>query len=136
MKNKNLNDMIDDLLSDIILPTETQIREETKSEKIKLKLKGKKPSEQTKRKYALAKIGKKRNNDKKKTNTVEGEECEGKIVQCRQTNRQVETTEADKEQRRFKTITIQPYNKNRRNNGQRGLGRRGRKEKKGIRHEF
>ena len=56
---KDLNQYIDDLLSDINLPSESQLREETKSEKISLKLKGFKHSEETKKKWSQAHKGKK-----------------------------------------------------------------------------
>jgi len=58
MKN-DFNKQLDDLLSDIILPSEEIIKADTKSEKISLKLKGIKHSELTKLKFSQAKIGKK-----------------------------------------------------------------------------
>ncbi len=63
MKKKNYNDIIDDLFLDIDLPSDDDIRYETKGAKIKLKLKGIKHSEETKAKFSKAKIGTKRNKD-------------------------------------------------------------------------
>lgn len=60
---KNFNQYIDDLLSDIQLPTDEELAEETKSEKIKLALTGLKHSDETKKKWSVAKTGKKRNID-------------------------------------------------------------------------
>jgi hypothetical protein len=59
--NKNFNNKIDDLFDDIDLPDEEQVKADTKSQKISLRLKGMVHSEQTKQKFAKAKIGKKRN---------------------------------------------------------------------------
>lgn len=59
MNNKNFNKIIDDLLSDIQLPSEEQLKAETKSEKISLRLKGFKHSEETKRKWSESHKGKK-----------------------------------------------------------------------------
>jgi hypothetical protein len=58
---KDFNKYLDDLICDIKLPSDIQLREETKSEKISLKLKGIKHSEETKNKLSKAKIGYKRN---------------------------------------------------------------------------
>lgn len=59
-KNKNLNDILDDLLSDIILPTDDELREETKAAKLSIAHKGRTHSEQTKQKWSKIKIGHKR----------------------------------------------------------------------------
>jgi hypothetical protein len=61
--NKNFNQYLDDLLSDIVLPTEDALREETKAKKVSLALSGKKHTEQTKRIWSEKKIGYKRNKD-------------------------------------------------------------------------
>ena len=58
---KNLNHVLDNLLSDIKFPSDIQLKEETKAAKISLKLKGIKHSEETKKKLSKAKIGHKRN---------------------------------------------------------------------------
>lgn len=58
---KDLNTQLDDLINDIHLPDDEQIKADTKSQKISLRLKGMIHSEQTKQKFAKAKIGKKRN---------------------------------------------------------------------------
>jgi hypothetical protein len=57
--NKDFNQYIDDLLSDIQLPSDEELAAETKSEKIKLALVGLKHSEETKKKWSIAKTGKK-----------------------------------------------------------------------------
>lgn len=57
--DKDFNQYIDDLLSDIDLPSEAELAEETKAAKISLRLKGIKHSEQTKKKWSEAHIGKK-----------------------------------------------------------------------------
>jgi hypothetical protein len=59
-KNKNYNDIIDDLFSNIDLPTDDDIRYETKATKVSLAHKGRKHSEQTKSKWSKIKIGHKR----------------------------------------------------------------------------
>ena len=56
---KNFNNYLDDLLSDIQLPSEDVIKADTKSEKISLRLKGIKHSEETKKKWSEAHTGKK-----------------------------------------------------------------------------
>lgn len=57
--NKNFNQYIDDLLSDIDLPSEAELAAETKAAKVSLRLKGIKHSEETKKKWSNAHIGKK-----------------------------------------------------------------------------
>jgi hypothetical protein len=60
MENNDLNSYIDNLLLNIELPSEDALKAETKAEKISLKLKGMQHSEETKRKFSVAKIGVKR----------------------------------------------------------------------------
>jgi hypothetical protein len=57
--NKDFNKHLDELLSDIVLPTEDELREETKAKKVSLALSGKKHSEQTKKKWSESHKGKK-----------------------------------------------------------------------------
>jgi hypothetical protein len=73
-KYKNLNDSIDELLLGIKLPSKDELREETKSEKIKLKLKGLKHTAQTKAKFSKAKIGKKRDENSVKKSIIGSKE--------------------------------------------------------------
>jgi hypothetical protein len=54
----DFNKYIDELLGDIKLPSKAEIAAETKSEKIKLRLKGIKHSDETKRKLSESHIGK------------------------------------------------------------------------------
>ena len=56
---KNFNNYLDELLSDIQLPSEDVIKADTKAEKISLRLKGIKHSEETKKKWSEAHTGKK-----------------------------------------------------------------------------
>jgi hypothetical protein len=70
-KNKNYNDIIDDLFLDIDLPTDDDIRYETKGAKLSLVHKGRIHSEETKSKWSKIKIGHKR--DKKSVKkSIEG----------------------------------------------------------------
>lgn len=55
---KNFNQYIDDLLSDINLPSDAELAAETKSAKLSLRLKGIKHSEETKKKWSKAHTGK------------------------------------------------------------------------------
>ncbi len=61
--NKNFNQYLDNLLSDIILPSEEELREETKAKKVSLALSGKKHTDKTKKIWSEKKIGHKRNED-------------------------------------------------------------------------
>lgn len=63
MSTKNLNNELDSLLSNTILPSDEQIKQDTKSKRISLKVKGIKHSDETKEKWSKAKIGHKRNKD-------------------------------------------------------------------------
>jgi hypothetical protein len=56
---KNFNNYLNDLLSDIQLPSEDVIKADTKAEKISLRLKGIKHSEEIKKKWSEAHTGKK-----------------------------------------------------------------------------
>lgn len=59
MENKDFNKQLDELLLDIILPSEEELKAETKAEKVSLALKGRTHSDETKQKWSKAKIGKK-----------------------------------------------------------------------------
>jgi hypothetical protein len=71
MKKKNYNDIIDDLFLDIDLPTDDDIRYETKATKVSLAHKGRTHSEQTKSKWSKIKIGHKRDKNSVKK-SIEG----------------------------------------------------------------
>jgi len=71
MKKKNLNDTLDDLLSNINLPTDDEIKEETKAAKVSLAHKGRTHSEKTKLIWSQKKIGHKRDKQSVKK-SIEG----------------------------------------------------------------
>lgn len=56
--NSNFNQHLDELLSDIVLPSENELAEETKAEKVSLALKGRKHSDATKKKWSEIHTGK------------------------------------------------------------------------------
>lgn len=57
---KDYNSYLDDLLSDIKLPSDEEIKQQTKAEKVSIAHKGRKHSEASKHKFSISKLGHKR----------------------------------------------------------------------------